>query len=194
LSSGGARVVDVEDPISSLDRSLAAVGGLIRGIRSEQWSAPTPCSEWTVRRIVSHLAGMNRVFAAMLAGEPPPQRGDDPPDDEFGQVYEQSAEQLLAAFRQPGVLDRSFTGPLGSATGSDRLQIRLYDLLAHGWDLSRATGLPLELPDEAAEQALTFVRTQLDDDARPGRFAPAQPVPDDASSLDRLVAYLGRTV
>jgi len=39
-------------------------------------------------------------------------------------------------------LNRSYAGPLGIATGSDRLQIRLYDLLAHGWDIAEATGQP----------------------------------------------------
>ncbi|MGL5808681.1 MAG: hypothetical protein ACRCYQ_01910 [Nocardioides sp.] len=61
---------------------------------------------------------------------------------------------------------------MGSATGAERLRIRLYDLLAHGWDLAQATGQPAELPDDVAEESLAFARTQLD---------------------DRLAAFLGRT-
>ena len=87
-----------------------------------------------------------------------------------------------------------YAGPLGAATGADRLQIRLYDLLAHGWDLATATGQPIELPEDAAEQALAFVRTQLTDNARPGRFDPVQLVADDAPAIERLVAFLGRPV
>ena len=40
---------------------------------------------------------------------------------------------------------------MGSATGGERLQIRLYDLLAHGWDLAQATGIPLRLPEDLAD-------------------------------------------
>src|SRR5437879_726792 len=100
--------VGTERPISQLDRSLAAVGELISNVGPEQWSAPTPCTDWTVRQIVNHLIRMNRVFAAMLADEPPPRRVDDTSDNELGHAYRESAATLLAAFDQPGVLDRSY--------------------------------------------------------------------------------------
>ena len=186
---------DVErlDLVEQLSRAFAAVGELIGSVRPEQWTAPTPCTDWTVRRLVDHVIGMNRVFTALLAGEPPPPRpaADHVEADPVG-AYRDSAAGLMAAFAQPGVLDRVYHGPLGAATGAERLQIRLYDLLAHGWDLARATGQPVELPEDAAEQSLGFVRVQLTEDARPGRFGPAQPVADDAPAIERLVAFLGR--
>jgi len=181
--------------VEQLARALAAVGKLIAKVRPEQWSAPTPCTDWPVRRLVDHLIGMNRVFVALLADQPPPPRptADHIEDDPVG-AYRVSAAALLAAFEQPGVLERTYAGPLGAATGADRLQIRLYDLLAHGWDLATPTGQPIELPEDAAEQALAFVRTQLTDNARPGRFDPVQLVADDAPAIERLVAFLGRPV
>jgi uncharacterized protein (TIGR03086 family) len=186
--------VGTESPISQLDRALAAVGELISNIRPEQWSASTPCADWTVRQIVNHLIGMNRVFAAILADEPPPPRVDDTSDDELGRAYGGSAAALVAAFEQPGVLDRSYHGPLGMATGRDRLQIRLYDLLAHGWDLAHATAQPARLPEDLAEQSLSFARGQVSDEARQGRFGPAQIVAEHASAIEQLVAFLGRPV
>jgi len=144
--------------------------------------------------MVDHLIGMNRVFAALLADEPPPQRTADHIEDDPVGAYRDSAAALLAAFQQPGVLQRTYRSPLGAVTGAERLQIRLYDLLAHGWDIARATGQAVELPDDVAEQSLAFVRTQLTDEARPGRFDPAQPVADHAPAIERLVAFLGRPV
>jgi uncharacterized protein (TIGR03086 family) len=101
---------------------------------------------------------------------------------------------LQAAFDRPGVLERTYYGPLGGATGRERRQIRLYDLLAHGWDLAQATGQAATLPEDLADQALAFVRIQLTDQARPGRFAPAQLAADNAPAIERLVAFLGRPV
>lgn len=101
---------------------------------------------------------------------------------------------MQAAFDQPGVLERTYHGPLGAATGAERLHVRIYDLLAHGWDLAQATGQTVELPGDLAEQALTFVQIQLSTQPRSGRFGPAQPVSDDAPAIDRLVAFLGRPV
>jgi uncharacterized protein (TIGR03086 family) len=138
---------------------------------------------------------MNRVFAALLAGEPPPRRaagGRD--DDDLAFAYQESAAALLAAFSRPGALDRSYHGPLGAATGAERLQIRLYDLLAHGWDLAQATGQPARLPDDAAMQALAFARVQLVDSARSGRFGPVRAVSPQAPAIEQLVAFLGRRV
>jgi uncharacterized protein (TIGR03086 family) len=114
-------------------------------------------------------------------------------DDPVG-AYRDSAARLRAAFEQPEVLERTYRGPLGAATGAERLQIRLYDLLAHGWDLAQATGQPAELPDDVAEQSPAFVRTQLTEQAGPCRFGPAQTVDDHAPAVERLVAFLGRTV
>jgi len=61
------------DPlVGQLGRSFDAVGTLIAKVRPDQWSAPTPCTDWTVRQLVDHLIGMNRVFTALLAYEPAP--------------------------------------------------------------------------------------------------------------------------
>jgi uncharacterized protein (TIGR03086 family) len=178
-----------------LGRAFDAVGGLIDNIRADQWSAPTPCTDWTVRQVVTHLIGMNRVFAALLADQPPPPRpsADHVEEDPVG-AYRDSAAALQAAFGQPGVLERAYPGPLGTATGAERLKFRLYDLLAHGWDLAQATEQPADLPDDLAEQSLAFARTQLTGQARPGRFGPAQIVAEQAPAIERLVAFLGRPV
>jgi uncharacterized protein (TIGR03086 family) len=176
-----------------LGRALAAVGELIAKVRPDQWSAPTPCTDWTVRQLVNHLIGMNRVFIALLADEPPPpRRGPDYVEDDPGGSYRETAIALQTAFAHPGALERSYSGPLGTASGADRLQIRLYDLLAHGWDLSQAIGHSAELPDDLVEQSLAFVHTQLTDQAREGRFGPAQLVPENTPAIQRLVAFLGR--
>jgi uncharacterized protein (TIGR03086 family) len=159
--------------VDQLARAFAAVDDLVAGIRPEQWSARTPCSEWTVRQLIAHLIGMNRVFIALLNDEPMPRLAAAPVEADLVGAFGDSAATLQAAFDRPGVLERTYDGPLGAATGTERLQIRLYDLLAHGWDLAQATGQPVALPEDLAEQALAFVRSQLTDQARPGRFEPA---------------------
>ena len=159
----------IDRRVVPLARAFDAVGVLIANVDAGQWTAPTPCTDWDVRRLVDHLIGMNRVFTALLVGAAPPPK---PPADHA----------------EPN------PGSLGSATGEDRLRIRLYDLLAHGWDLAQATGQPADLPEDLAEQSLTFVRTQLSDSTRVGRFAPATEVSRDAPAIDRLVAFLGRPI
>lgn len=177
--------------VQDLARACGAVGDLIAEVGPGQWSAPTPCTEWSVRDVVNHLVGMDLVFAALIEGDPMPERRADRLGDDPARAYRASNASLQAAFARPGVLERSYAGPLGRATGTERLQIRLYDLLVHGWDLAQATGIPARLPEDLAEQALAFVQLQLAPQSRPGRFAGPQPVEESAPAIDRLAAFLG---
>jgi uncharacterized protein (TIGR03086 family) len=101
---------------------------------------------------------------------------------------------LQAATARPGVLERSQTTAVGVATGAERLQWRIVDLLAHGWDLVQGTGVVAERPDDLVEPALTFARAQRPSQRRAGRFADPQPIGDNAPAIDRLAALTGRPV
>lgn len=181
--------------LDRLARSFTAVGELVDAIRPDQWSVPTQCLDWTVHRLVEHLVGKNLVFTAVLAQQPLPRRGDGAPSDVLARAYRDSAAELLDAFGQPGVLGCTYQGPLGAATGAQRLNIRMYDLLAHGWDLAQALGRPADLPADAAEVSLAFARAD-GRAVRPGGgcFGPPRPVDDTAPAIVRLVAFLGRDV
>ena len=170
------------------------MGDLIDHIAADQWTAPTPCTEWNVRDLVNHLVGMNLVFVAMFEESPMPERRADRLGADPAGAYHRSAAALQAAAARPGVLERSQATPVGVATGAERLQWRIADLLAHGWDLVQATGAAAELPGDLAEQALTFVRAQLPSQPRAGRFADPQPIRDNAPAIDRLAAFTGRPV
>ncbi|PQZ97190.1 TIGR03086 family protein [Arthrobacter sp. MYb224] len=180
--------------VKQLERALSSVAELIKGTDAGELSAPTPCTDWTVRELIAHLVGMNLVFTALMTEQSPPQRTTDVLGDDPLAAYLDSSTRLLAAFDRPGALERSYQSPMGSATGQERLQIRMYDLLAHGWDLAQATGQRLEPLEDLAEQALQFVRRQLADQPRTGRFDPVQAIADDAPAIERLVAFLGRRV
>lgn len=180
--------------LDRLDRALTAVGDLVAEIQDDQWSSPTPCAEWTIRGVLGHLVGVNRFFIAMLNDQKPPARDADLLGDDPVAAYRDSSATLLQTFGKPGVLDRVHEGPLGSATGATRLQWRTADLLAHAWDLGQALGIDVDLPDDLVEQALAFVKTELPKQSRTGRFDEEQAVAEDAPTLERYVAFLGRKV
>ena len=182
-----------ESELNHLALALDAVGVMVHRVEPHQWELPTPCAEWNVARVVTHLLGMNLVFAALLADQPMPARVEIA-SEELAAQYDTSAALLLDEFSAPGVLDREWDGPLGRASGRERLQIRMYDLLAHGWDLACAIGEPLILPDQLVEESLTFATQQLAGVDRTGRFETPRPVSDQADALDRLAAFLGRDI
>lgn len=199
----------------ALASAQAAVAQVVAGIGAAQWNARTPCTEWTVRELLSHLVGGDARAAVRLAEPPPGQdapgehgqgehapgttRVEQQPDDVLGDdpvgAYRRNAEALRAALAASGAPGRLVQMPIGTVPVPVAAQLRLVEALVHGWDLAAATGQRLTVPDELAEQALTFTRASLGNVPAGRRpFADPQPVADDAAPLDRLVALLGRDV
>jgi uncharacterized protein (TIGR03086 family) len=182
------------ETVDDLARASATMGDLLDRITTDQWTAPTPCTEWTVRGVVDHLVGMNLVFVAMFEEGPMPDRAADHLGTDPAGAFRRSAAVLQAAVSVPGVLERSQATPLGTATGAERVRWRVADLLTHAWDLVQATGVEADLPDDLAERALGFVQSRLSGQPRTGRFADSQPIRADAPAIERLAAFTGRPV
>jgi uncharacterized protein (TIGR03083 family) len=61
--------------LDDLARASAVTGDLIDRIAAGQWTAPTPCTEWTVRDLVNHLvdAMSPAVFVSTILPLPDPE-------------------------------------------------------------------------------------------------------------------------
>ena len=182
--------------LTDLARALAATDAVAAGIAAAQWSSPTPCTELDVRAVLNHLVSGNLLFAAIIQGEPPPDRNADHLVDDPATAFRCASEGLREAFARPGVLETIYTAPFGTAPGAALAHVRVVEVLVHGWDLARATAQPAAFPDDVAERALAGVKQRLTSrPAGPGApFAAEVPVPDDAPAIDRLAGYLGRPV
>lgn len=182
--------------VDQLAVALHAAELVLVKVRAEQWNSATPCEDWNVRELVNHLVVGNQRFASILRGEAsPPMTQAAESDDQMLRAYGESAASVLDAFSQPGVLNGVFTVPFGTVAGFVALHLRLTEALVHGWDLARATGQPAEFPEDLAEQELAFSLVNVPN-IPPGRspFASPQPVTHNASAIDKLAAYLGRSV
>lgn len=174
--------------IDSLDRTFEHAHGVIGNVSVDQYDAPTPCDQWTVRDLLEHTIGVVAGLAGAAAGTagPPFELGPDP----TAQFDESQA--ALAAWRTDGVLDRTVDGGAGPMPGHVLAGINLLDTATHSWELATATGQPFELPEPVAIAALEASKATIAPEIRPGRFGPEMSVPADAGPTDRLVAFLGR--
>ncbi len=183
------------DPFADLDQAIAAFSQLAEGVSPDQLTLPTACTDFNVRALLGHVIGGTRLFAALLRDRPPPAPLENVPAADIAPAFAAAAADMRAAFAAPGVLERIFAAPVGALPGAVLIQVRIVELLAHGWDLARATGQPTErLPAAAAERALAFSRQLMPADRAGMRFAAEQPVPEDAPAPDRLAGFLGRPV
>jgi uncharacterized protein (TIGR03086 family) len=190
----------VTDPLAGLAAALDGTRQLVSAVTDDQWQLPTPCPDWTVRQLVNHLVGGDRLCTRVLRGEPLPpmdqlgrrghvdQLGDDP-----AAAYDTAAAELLQALAAPGVLERPHTLPVGTLPGPAVVHLRTVETLVHGWDLARATGRAAPFADELAEQEMPFTRDllgRLPEGRQP--FAPTLPAAEESPAIDRLAALLGR--
>jgi uncharacterized protein (TIGR03086 family) len=179
--------------LGDLHDAGAALAQLVAGVGEDQWTAPTPCTEWTVAELVVHVTMGNRISTALLRGQERPGPAEQAPVDQLRPAFERSMAELQQAFGAPGALEQTVTLPIGDIPGTAALDLRVTELLVHGWDLGQATGQDLAAPERAVQRALAFSR-EFVHRIPPGRqpFAASQAVPEDAPALDRLVALLGR--
>jgi uncharacterized protein (TIGR03086 family) len=185
---------------SQLAAGLSVAQDLVAAVGPDRWTAPTPCTDWDVRALVSHVVAGNIMFAGILSGRttledfrrtPPGDVLGDRPVDAFGEA----GRAVVSAFELPGVLERPVTVPFGTVPGAVALHLRITEILVHGWDLARAIGRPPGFDDAVVEQELGFSRealTRIPPDRSP--FAASTPAPEAALAIDRLAALLGRDV
>src|SRR5690348_8837142 len=135
------------DVVDALDDTFQHAHVVIGGVKAEQYSDKTPCTEWTVRDLLEHMIGVVAGLGAAAAGEPPTAfvLSDDP----AGQ-FKSAAASAMAAWRTPGVLERVVDAGPGPMPGSVLASINLVDTAVHTWDLAAATGQPRELPTPVA--------------------------------------------
>jgi uncharacterized protein (TIGR03086 family) len=162
----------------------------IAGMRPDQWSAPTPCTEWTVRDIVAHVISNHR---RALAG------GSEPAavtaEDDLATLWSTVSRDLLATLKDPERASTLVEGPFGeqpleSVVGG----LLCADTLVHTWDLARATGQDERLDPGAVAKAAELATSVGERMRRPGGFAAKIESAPDADDQTRLLNVCGREV
>jgi uncharacterized protein (TIGR03086 family) len=182
-----------DKPFHDFDRTTEAFERLIAGIRPDQWDDPTPCSQWNVRRLVNHVVGGTLMFISVVTGAPPPDRSLDHLGDDPAATFRACVSRLRAALADDEAYAATYTGPLGPGTGAQMLDLRVHEMVVHGWDLARATGQAMAI-DDIAERSLATLRAVPIPRGEGRPFEPEREVLADAPAADRLAAYLGRAV
>lgn len=197
------------DPRPILERAIATCRVVIAGVRPEQLTDPTPCTDMDVRALLAHLIGVLDRVAALGNGENPFAVTDTPvADDRWPDEWLEAGRRAAAAWSDDAVLERPMALPWIEGSGAEVLASYFSELTVHTWDLATATGQQPDWDDTVVAAALDGARRILpaenrralyeqisaargfDEVAVP--FAEAVPITDDAPAIDRLVAWNGR--
>jgi uncharacterized protein (TIGR03086 family) len=184
------------DLLGMYERALNGANQLVSSVQPDELSRPTPCADWDVRALITHMIGTNRNFTAALTGEQPAVAPPAPTTSasELAAAYAAGAEAALAAWRAPGAMDRTLRLSFGEAPASSAVGIIFNDQLIHTWDLAKALGRPYRMDDDLATTAMELSQARMTPDRRgPGKpFGAEVPCAPDAPLQDRLAAFLGR--
>lgn len=177
------------------ERAGDRLAELIDGVPVNAWESGTPCPDWSVRDLVTHVVAGNVKYRRIAGGadfEP------GAPEVAIGAdaaaTYRETLRDMLDAWRVPGALDREIGLPRGRGRAEVAAWIHLAETLGHGWDLATATGQPAGFDDEVVAACLAECRGRM-----PAERPPMAPFRDAVKVeggplIDQLAAYLGRSL
>jgi uncharacterized protein (TIGR03086 family) len=181
-----------------LERALRVMRDVVAELAPDDGDLPTPCAEYDVRRLLEHVIGWQRVFAACAAGEEPPLHDGSPTyrasADLAGDLGRASAT-LVSCLRNRR--DRAITLPYRGDTSVDLLVDELLaETVIHAWDLATGLGRTVEFDDDTVAAAHVGLSKLLGESfARTAFRAPQQmAAAAEQGELERLLARSGRTV
>lgn len=180
--------------LSLLRQVVPATSRVIAAIVDDQWSTPTPCEGMTVHELAAHLVGGLEQFGDAAEGLPTDVTATT--EVEPGDVsvrFDAAADRMLIGWSAPGVGETVYPMPWGDTPGTMLIGFMVIEVATHGWDLARAIGQNLGLADDVAGSVLELAQSYDDESIRvPGMFAPIVAASEDASTVDKLAAFLGR--
>jgi uncharacterized protein (TIGR03086 family) len=186
-----------QDPRPIHARAIAQTKSIVAAVQDDQLGLPTPCTEYDVRALLSHMVGgLNRIATIGEGGDglATPARADGVPDDGWLAAYQAAAARTRHAWADDARLDALVEVPWGKFPGRIAISGYIQEILTHGWDLAKATGQPTEGDPELAAQVLAISRRILPPEPRGGEipFGPVIPIAPDAAPYAQLAAWLGR--
>ncbi len=180
--------------------TTTALAALVRGVRDDQLTGPTPCPDYSVADLLDHIGGLSVAFAHAarkddLTAHAPSADGSRL-EDGFRDRIATALGELGEAWQDPGAYDgMTMAGPI-ELPAEEAARVALDEVAVHAWDLAVATGQPYPGDPAAVAACRDFVAAfepppgGAADDG--GLFGPPVAVPPDASALDQLIGATGR--
>ncbi|MER6396483.1 MULTISPECIES: TIGR03086 family metal-binding protein [unclassified Kitasatospora] len=188
-----------QDPRPQYLLALGQLEKLIAEVTPEALDRPTPCPEYDLRQLLSHVVGGVHRLAYIGEGG----RAEDVvaatgelADDAWPAALDRARARAVAAWADDAKLDRPAVAPWGEVPGRAALGGYVMETVTHSWDIAQALGSRLALDERLALTALAVAEAVLSPEYRGGPvpFAAVQPVPDGADTYTRLAAWTGRAV
>lgn len=169
-------------------RHADAFAATIAAVPAERWSAPSPCEGWTAADVVSHIVDVHGMFLGLVGRKP-----ESVPEDR-AEAFAHVRRIVQADLEDPERAGTTYDGMFGTQTFEWSVDnFVTFDLVVHRWDLGRAAGLEVEIPDDEVTRIAGQVQGIPQEVRDAGTvFGPALTPPPDADPHTCLLAETGR--
>lgn len=176
------------DELECAEATFAVLEQVLHGIADDDLDKQTPCREFDVASLTDHLMNSITVLGG-AAGAEFPER--DKADSVERQVV-MAGRPALDAWNRRGL---DGTVPFGSGEAPAKMMAGILSLefLVHAWDYAAAIGREVNAHDSLTDYVMGLAKTIITPQGRTtAGFDDPIELPDEAGSLDRLLAFTGR--
>jgi uncharacterized protein (TIGR03086 family) len=177
-------------------RSIEEFEQKVEAVGDDQWSSPTPCSDWDVRTLVNHIVAENLWTPPLMAGKTIAEVGDRFDGDVLGddpkQMWRDASTAAVTSAAQPGAMERTVHLSFGDVPGSEYALQLFADHVIHGWDLARAIGTSDRIEPDLVDACAKWFASIEDAYRAAGAIGPRPELPFGADEQTTLLAMFGR--
>ena len=161
---------------------------------SDDWSKPTPCTDWDVRALVNHVVGEDRWTRPLVEGRTIAEVGNAFDGDLLGEdpkgLARAAADEALTAVAERLPAGGKVHLSYGEEDIDEYIRQLVADHLIHGWDLAVAIGQNRDLDPELVEEVAEWFRNR-EEMYRSGGAIAARPesAPGGSPQADLLIAF-----
>ena len=169
---------------------------VVNQVAPEEFEQPTPCTEWDVHMLLSHMLYELAWAADIVSGKTIEEVGDAYEGDLIQGDAQRSWRRYELATRQSvnaASVDVTVHLSNGDRTLDDYLLEGGNDLLIHAWDLGQAIDIDVVFDPEVARRLYIEAKWRQKELTASGLYAPPVEVPEDSSTQTKLLALLGRS-
>lgn len=212
MSSTHTATGSASDPRPLFATAVAIAEPVIAGVRADQLCSPSPCFEYDVKGLLTHLVFVLNRVAALGRGDEafaPNSMATAVEHVDWVADWQAAAARVEEAWSDDAKLTQKVVLPWATMTGAEMLAMYVSEITTHSWDVAKATGQHPEWDDAVCRLALDAMhrdlpmadRTPMWEEFKANApanfqfdppFANAVAVSSDAPLIEQLVAWTGR--
>ena len=198
------------DALALYQRAAQVMHEALANVQPAQLGNPTPCSEWDVQTLITHVSYSMECFAPVADSDAIARMVG---DNSMVGYFDGNVAGFVEFSGIPGAIEKAIDGydlgdsviedflgvvhrdaeAKGWAVDTSMLMACFMDALVHSWDIGVSRGQDTTLPEALTQACYTAYEPLLESHRAIGGFADELKTADGSSMQNRLLSLMGRS-